>query len=189
MNPNTDNLSPQQSLDIITKMIGQAKGNIRENSFYYLFWGWVLVIVNIGVFTLIQLNVPYAHATWIIIVPAWIITIIYSARRVKRSRVATHLDQITMTLWFSFGIIALTIPLLGKFINYQINPMILLAGSVATVTSGAILRYNPLKIGGVIIFLCGLLSFFVSEQWQPLIAAFAIAVGYIVPGYQLKWQN
>jgi hypothetical protein len=186
MNPETENLSPQQSLDLISRMIGQAKGNIRENSFYYLFWGWVIVIANIGMFTLVQLKFDYAYAIWLIVIPAWIVTIVYSARQAKNSRVATHLDQITMTLWGSFGIIATTIPVLGKFIDYQINPIILLAGSIATVTSGAILKYNPLRIGGVIIFVCGVTSFFVPRQWQPLLAAFAIAAGYIVPGYQLK---
>lgn len=189
MEHETEKLSPQQSIDLITEMISQAKGNLRENSFYFLFWGWVMVIANLGVFALLQIQFPYAYWVWLIVVPAWIVSIVYSVRRAKSSRVATHLDQIAATLWISFGIIAITFPIFGKFINYQINPVILLAGSVATVTSGAILKYNPLRIGGVVMFVSGLISFLVGSHWQPLLAAFAITAGYILPGYQLKRQS
>lgn len=37
MKTTDDTLSPQQSLELISEMINQAKGNVRENSFYYLF--------------------------------------------------------------------------------------------------------------------------------------------------------
>jgi hypothetical protein len=189
MDKQNNDFSPQQSLDLITEMISQAKGNLRGNSFYFLFWGWIIVAANIGMFTLTQMHFQYAFAVWIIVLPAWLVVFVYTARREKQSRVTTHLERVNATLWISFGIVAITISLVGRFIDYQINPLILLAASVATATSGSILRYRPLMIGGIIIFICGTVSFFVDRQWQPLIAALATSIGYIVPGYQLKYQG
>jgi hypothetical protein len=99
------------------------------------------------------------------------------------------LEKVNLTLWISFGTLAIVIPFFGSFINYQINPIILLVGSIATLTSGAILKYLPLMLGGGLFFIGGLLSFFLSHEMQSLAAASTIALGYLVPGYLLKLQK
>lgn len=190
MSHEQEKLSPQQSLDLITHMINEAKGNVRDNSFYYLLWGWVLVAAHLGSFILIEADFPYPYAVWLIIIPAWIASFVHGSRQAKKQlRTVTHLERVNISLWVSFGVLAVIIPFFGSFINFQINPVILLVGSMATVISGIILKYRPLLIGGFIIFACGLGSFFVSHQQQSLLSAFAIALGYLVPGYRLKMQR
>ncbi|MCU0420851.1 MAG: hypothetical protein MUC38_14460 [Cyclobacteriaceae bacterium] len=190
MSNETDKLSPQQSLELITGMINEAKGNVRNNSFYYLLWGWVLVAAHLGSFTLNEIDFPYPYAVWLIIIPAWIASFVHGSRQAKKQlRTVTHLERVNISLWSGFGVLAVVIPFFGSFINYQINPIILLVGSLVTVISGIILKYRPLVIGGALIFACGLVSFFLSSQQQSLIAALAIAVGYLVPGYLLKAQK
>jgi hypothetical protein len=190
MKPENDTLSPQQSLDLIASMISQAKGNVRDSSFYYLFWGWVLIIAHLGSFVLNKIGFEYPFAVWLIVIPAWIVSFIYGKRqRQTQKRAITHLEKINITLWVSFGVLAIVIPFFGNFINYQINPLILLVGSMATMASGVILKFKPLMIGGVIFFVSGLASFFFSTEQQSLIAALTIALGYLVPGYLLKSQK
>jgi hypothetical protein len=190
MKTETDKLNPQQSLDLIAEMINQAKGNVRDNSFYYLFWGWVLIAVHLGSFTLVQLDFAYPFAIWLIILPAWIVSFVYGSRQAKKeNRALSHLEKVNVLLWVSFGVLAVVIPFFGAFINYQINPVILLVGSMATLTSGAIIKYRPLMLGGLVIFFFGLGSFFFTHQQQSLISAVAIALGYLVPGYMLKFQK
>lgn len=190
MNQENEKLSPQQSLDLITQMIDQAKGNVRDNSFYYLFWGWVLIGAHIGSFALHRLDFNYPFVVWLIVIPAWIISFIYGSRQSKKqNRSSTHLEKVNLTLWISFGTLAIVIPFFGSFINYQINPIILLVGSIATLTSGAILKYLPLMLGGGLFFIGGLLSFFLSHEMQSLAAASTIALGYLVPEYLLKLQK
>ncbi|MCX8490557.1 MAG: hypothetical protein ORN54_05770 [Cyclobacteriaceae bacterium] len=186
----TEKLSPQQSLDLIQTMINEAKGNVRDNSFYYLFWGWVLIVAHLGSFVLNTLEFANPYRVWLIIIPAWIISILYGIRqRKKQKRANTHLEKINMTLWISFGVLAVVIPFFGSFINYQINPVTLLVASMATFISGVVLKFRPLMLGGVIFFVFGLASFFFSNEQQSLLSAFAIALGYLVPGYLLKSQK
>jgi polyferredoxin len=190
MNTKDDKLSPQQSLDLITDMINQAKGNIQENSFYYLLWGWAIILAHLGSFVLTKLRFEYPFVVWLIVVPTWIISIVYGARQAKKQeRPITHLEKIYLTLLISFGIMATVIPLFGSFINYQINPIVLLICSMTTFTSGVILKFKPLVIGGITFFTFGLVSFFLSNEHQSLLSAIAIALGYLVPGYLLKSQK
>jgi hypothetical protein len=190
MDAKKDTLSPQQSLDLIAEMINQAKGNVRSNSFYYLFWGWVLIAAHVGSFVLIEIDFAYPFAVWLIIIPAWIISFIYGSRQTqKEKRTITHLEKVNISLWVCFGVLAVVIPFFGSFIDYQINAIILLMGSMATVTSGVILKYRPLLIGGLVLFVFGLFSFYFSYQQQSLISAVAIALGYLIPGYLLKFQK
>lgn len=187
MKTETDKLSPQQSLDLIASMISQAKGNVRDNSFYYLFWGWILIIAHFGSFVLDTINFDYPFVVWLIVIPGWIISFVYGSQQVKKQkRATTHLEKVNIMLWITFGVLAMVIPFFGSFINYQINPVILLIGGMATLTSGAILKFKPLMLGGIVFFVFGLGSFFFSNNYQSLLSAIAIALGYLVPGYLLK---
>ncbi|MEQ9412223.1 MAG: hypothetical protein RIF39_00260, partial [Cyclobacteriaceae bacterium] len=87
MTQETDNLSPDQSLDIIQSMISQAQGNIRKNSFYFILWGWVAVFANCGMYVMIKFTtIPNPQWIWLITIPAWIVSYIYGKRQGKKER-------------------------------------------------------------------------------------------------------
>lgn len=184
-----EKLTTEESLNIITEMINKAKGNVKENSVYFLLWGVVITIANLGMFTLIQLDYSRPYLVWLIALPAWGLTIYTGYRQGKRARSTSHLDRITVWLWFSFGIIIFTLVGFGKLINYQLNPVILLLSAVPTVVSGVIIKFRPLIIGGIVFWLMGIACFLVGGPWQFLIGAFAVTVGYLVPGFMLKYKK
>ncbi len=187
MNSENDNLSPQQSLDVITSMISQAKGNMQKNSFFFLLWGWTIAIANLGVYTLIKFtDYPNPFLFWGIAIPSAVISAVYGSRLEKNSGAITHLDMITKWIWMGFGITTFIIVFFGKQINWQINPVILTMAAVPTFVSGVILRFNPLRYGGIAFWLTGILTFLVRNENQLLIAAVGIILGYLVPGYALK---
>lgn len=189
MNTETDKLNPQQSLELIQSMIEQAKGNVRNHSFYYLFWGWVIAVAHLSHFILLRLDFSRPHAVWLVIPFAWAITFIYAYRQKRRADSSSHFDKIQLALWISFGVFAATIPLVGHVINYQINGFILLGASIATLTSGVTLKFKPLLVGGIAFYVAGVGCFFAPMGYQPLIAAAAIAGGYLLPGYLLRAQK
>src|SRR5262245_30627021 len=139
MKPDSENLSAQESLDLITSMINQAKGNIHKNSFYFLLWGWTILICNLGVFVMLRfLHVANPFWIWLLTIPAWIISAIYG-RNQEHSGTSTHLDQINKWLWICFGLICFTVVLFGYKINFQINPIICTVAAVPTFVSGIML--------------------------------------------------
>lgn len=154
-------LTTEESISIITEMINNAKGNVKENSIYFLLWGSVIAIANIGMFTLIQADYPRPYIVWAISIPAWIVTIITGYKQGQRARATSHLDRISAWLWFSFGIVIFTLVAFGKTINWQLNPVIMLMSTIPTVVSGVIIKFKPLIIGGVCFWAFSILCFLV----------------------------
>jgi hypothetical protein len=186
MKPTADNLSPQQSLDIITSMISQAKGNVRMKSFYFLLWGWVVMLANVGMFTLYQFHYRHFYIVWLLAIPAWILSFYKSYRHRRADQSPTHLDRISGWLWTAFGIIIFTLVAFGYKINFQLNPVILLVCAIPTFVSGIIIKFKPLIIGGILFWIFGIICFLIPMPYQFLAGAAAIACGYLVPGYILK---
>ena len=186
MKAESENLTAQQSLEIITAMIRQAKGKVQKNGFYFMLWGWVVVVANLGMYTLIQLEYSRPYIVWAITIPAWIISLYKGYRDGKSGNATSHLDMVSMWLWVCFGIVVFTIVAFGYKLNYQINPLILTISSVPTFVSGVLLRFRPLMFGGASFWVFGIVGFLMPMDLQPLIGAVAIFCGYLVPGYLLK---
>ena|SRR5688572_16731857 len=179
-------LTTQQSLDIITKMIRQAHGNVKRNSVYLILWGVVIALANIGMFSLMWLNYPRPYLVWLIAIPAWILTIYFSYRSSKNARATSHLDRVNSFLWFSYGLIIFTIVAFGYKINFQLNPVILLISAVPAFVSGIIIKFRPLAIGGILFWIFGIVCFLVEGPWQYLIGAIAVTTGHLIPGLMLR---
>ena len=62
----------------------------------------------------------------------------------------------------------------------------LLIGGIATTTSGLLIKFRPLIIGGMSFFIFSIATTFVSNEYIALIVGAAIICGYLIPGYLLK---
>jgi hypothetical protein len=186
MKHETAPLNPTESLELITFMIQQAKGNVQRNRFHYLLWGWVTVLANFGMFILYKLEFEHPYIVWLITIPTWGVSIYKVIIARKMTSASTHLDKISGALWLSYGVVVFTIIAFGSKINFQISPLILLFTAIPTFVSGMILRYNWLKMGGLVFWIGGIICFFLPIDIQPLVAGLAMLSGYLVPGYKLK---
>lgn len=183
------NLTAQESLSIITAMIEQAKGNVKKNSFYFLLWGWVVTLANLGMFALIHLDYKRPYLVWLIAIPAWIITMARGYRQGRQRKHVSLLDQITIWSWVSFGITVFILIFFGYKINFQLNPLILLVSAIPTLVSGIIVRFRPLVVGAVLFWIFGIVGFLVPLHFQNLVGALAVIFGYLVPGYMLRTRQ
>lgn len=188
METNDDRLSAQQSLTLIESMIRQAKGKASGNSFYYLLWGWVIAACNFGMYFLTKFSPypEYAPAVWMLIIPAWVVTMIYGARQVRTLGIVSHLDQVNKWLWIAMAITITPAWLFGAKINWMVNAIILMQVGGATFVSGVILKFLPLRLGGILFWAAGILCYFLDPVDQYLAGGIAITLGYLLPGYLLR---
>ena len=186
MKTDSEKLTAQQSLDIITTMILEAKGNVKRNGFYFLLWGWVVALANLGMFILAKADYSHPYVVWVITIPAWIISLYLGFRQGNTTHRTTHLDTITGWLWVCFGICVFTLVAFGSRINFQLNPVIITLSAIPTFLSGVIIRFRPLMFGGAVMWVGGIISFLSPIEIQPLIGAAAVVCGYLVPGYLLR---
>ena len=175
MKAESENFTARESIDLIAAMIQEAKGNVQRNHFYFLLWGWVVVLANLGMYALTGLDYDRPYAVWLITIPAWIFTLYKVFSSKKAMRTTTHFDRISGWLWMSFGITIFSLVFFGHKIGYQLNPVIL--------------NFRPLMLGGTAFWVAGVACFLVPMGIQPLVGAVGVVCGYLIPGYMLKQKK
>ena len=149
--------------------------------------GWTITFANLGVYFLIRFtDVANPFLMFSITIPSAIIAAIYGAKQSKMAMAPTHLDSIYKWLWIGFGITCIVLVAFGKQTNWQINPIIITMCAMPTFLTGILLRFTPLMVGGVVFWILGIISFLIPGENQFLLAAVAVTLGYLVPGYMLK---
>lgn len=190
MKQEKEHLTSEESLEIITRMIKTAQGNVKAGAFYFLFWGWIAIIASLAHFYLdMYTDYPAPYMVWLIGIPGWIVTMLYSYKKASAARVKTYSDNLIMWTWIGFGFSILVVIFAGQHINFQITPLIMLFAGLCTFITGLIIRFKPLIIGGSSFWIFTPIAFYLPMVYSPLIMALGIAFGYLIPAYILKKHN
>lgn len=189
-------LTPEQSFTVIDKAVANFKINYQEGAQIFLLWGWILTISSFSNFIILRilhskdaynLMGPYSLGNWIVFAVIGFIILYFMDRKInKEKKVYSYLDGYVKSLWTvagaSFGVAIIIC------MKLEIAPpaiMLLIAG-IATSTSGLLIKFRPLIIGGIAFFAFSIATTFVSNEYIALIVGAAIICGYLIPGYLLK---
>jgi hypothetical protein len=185
-------LSPEESLKLISNMIGQAKARFSENGHLYLLWGWAVLVCSVAQFILLKFVKFEQHymvwmATWLV----FIYQAFYLRQQQKKIKVRGYADQVISAVWITFVILMFLFGFLFGFLigeDYYrvIQPGFLALYGMPTVLSGTILQFRPLIIGGVCCWLLSVLSLFIPADYQILLISVAVIVAWIIPGYMMR---
>ena len=192
----TNQLTPQDSFDIINKAISNFRMNYRESAKIFLLWGWILALASLSNYIILavlkgseayNLMGIYSLINWVIFIVIGFIAQFFILRSInKDKKVYSHLEGYLKKLW----IVSAAAFFIGGFLCFQlgIDPpaiMLLIAG-LATTASGLLIKFKPLILGGISFFIFSVAATFVSNEYIALIVCAAIICGYLVPGYFLK---
>lgn len=194
---NSEPMSGLESMKIIQEMIQKARNQFSENGHLYLLWGWVILICCVAQYLLQHVfQVEQFYLVWMLTWLAFFYQSFYIYRRRKQRTVKTYTDSILAYVWQAFVatmfVSAFVITVLSN--KYQFNsflitgPIIMALYGVPTFISGSILRFLPLKLGGVICWGLALGSVYVPSKFQVLFLAAAVVAAWIVPGYLLQYR-
>lgn len=184
-----EKFSPKDSLQLIDSMISRAKNRVTENGFLYLLWGWVIFVCAIFHFAAVKLSLfKKPELVWMITWGVVIFQIIYLAKLKKNEKVKTYSDGIIDAIWICFGICMFVLVIvLGRFnLWIYINSLVLLLYGIPTFLSGFVMRFTPLKLGGICCWLLAIASTFTSPVYYLLMIALAVMIAWIIPGYLLR---
>ncbi|MCU0376875.1 MAG: hypothetical protein MUC78_01310 [Bacteroidales bacterium] len=191
-----NDLTPEESFSIINKAIANFKINYRESSKVFLLWGWILTLTSITNFIILK----FVHSTepWVLkgyaILGSWVVFILigfiimyFMVRKMNRDKkVHSHIDKFIDYLWW------VTAPsfFIATFICIKLDiappPLMLLVAGIATTTTGLVIKFRPLAIGGMSFFIFSIGATFVSNEYLALVVSAALICGYLIPGYLLK---
>lgn len=183
-------LTPAESLKVIENMIQQAKQSFHRMSFYFLLWGGLLTLATLFEFVMSLAGHAYGWLGWPVIgVLGGVLSLNYGARETKRQGGETMMDRVLQWLWFGFIVTMVIMNVCAVAAQQNPGPTVTILTGLPTFVTGAIMRFKPLLIGGVLFWCIGAISFFVPGTMGALLFAVAMFVGYIVPGLMLKRQE
>jgi len=189
MENNEKMMSSQESLNVISEMISRTKMNIQQGRFHLLLWGWLIVVCSLAEHLLFNLtSVENPWRVWLLTIPGVFVSLIYGFIKGSRQKVYTYSDRIYMWLWMAF---LLTAIILFVFIGAEnrmgtIGPFILMLAAFPTFLSGVIIKFRPLMLGGISMWIFSLVAYFAGPSIGPLAVPAAMITGYLIPAYMLK---
>jgi len=185
-----DNLTPEQSLQLINKMISEVKNELKDNGFFFLFWGWLVFISAITHYIMLKMQSEYAFYVWSILMPlGGIISFIYGITRRKKEnkRVKTFVDRAMAYTWIAFGVSLFIVLSSGSMVGFEkVYPFVLLVYGIGTFITGGIIKMRWLVFGGIACWILSIVAFYVTFDVQLLLLAAGIVVAYIVPGHVIN---
>ena len=182
-------MSGEESLRIITEMINKTKVSIRQGSFHLLFWGWLLIVCSLADWILTNYS-SYAHPyyVWFLVIPGAFVSMIYGFVNGRKEKVHTYANMLYMWTWIGF-LIAATVLFIVQMKNMEnVTPYILLLAGYPTFLSGIIIKFRPLMAGGLCFWIIALIVHFAGPSLAPLGTPVAMLIGYLIPGYLLKYK-
>jgi len=187
-----EKFTPEQSLELIGQMINKAKNKFGENGHLYLLWGWAILACGLAQFILAYyVKWEHHYMVWFLTWLVFIYQMIYLARQKKREKVKTYTDDIIKIVWITFVVLMFLFGFLfGKLMGEEyykfFNPGILALYGMPTVLSGAILKFRPLVIGGIVCWILSIISTYIPFQYQLLLLSAAVIAAWIIPGYLMR---
>ncbi len=181
--------SPQESLRLIDSMIKEARNKYSENGHLYLFWGWVILFCSAANFVLAYFNLydkPYQ--VWWLTAAAGVYQFFYILKHKTNRATKSYTDLLYGYIWLTFGVLLIIAIIITSIKgNWDfLYPQILALYGMPVFLSGIILRFIPLKAGGIVCWLLAIVASLISAQYHLLLLVIAIIVAWLIPGYMLQ---
>ncbi|HNP23723.1 MAG TPA: hypothetical protein PKM63_18785 [Panacibacter sp.] len=182
--------SPAESLKLIQSMIDKTKNSISDKSHYFLLWGWAIFIGCVLQYWLkVIVNWPQHYYAWLITPVALVVHFYFTLRDKRKEKVQTYIGEAFRYLWISIGSSFMVLAFIFSHIGWQYcYPFYILFYAIGTYVSGSLIKFKPLKYGGLVCFPLAAVAELLSSDDQILILALAVMLSYIIPGYLLRQQ-
>lgn len=181
------NMTYEESLNTIQRMITTAKENLEDDSFYFLLWGW-LVFAACTVNYILLFFAPHIQGIgWLVLMPLGaVISMLYGYKQDKIQRTQSYIDDVMKYVMISFLVSLCVVLFFQGKLGLATYPMVILVYGMWLFVSGGALKFRPMIAGGIINWILGIVSFFFPFEQQLMILALAVLLGYIIPGHMLK---
>jgi hypothetical protein len=177
--------TPQESLQLISQVIEDAKTRFEENGFIYVFWGLLIATVAYAQFILLQ-NEYYAinwYPYFLIPVGVAFSALYYARKRKRENKKSNQISNIISKMWLTLGINKMILGFLfAPILAENLSPIILILLSIGIFVSAVALKSNALFISGIFINIAGIVCFKVDWEYQSLVLGTVSLIAVAIPG-------
>ena len=202
-------MTEKESLELISKMINKAQNRYHDSGTGPILWGTVISICSLVTYfrILYQFSLPFDiwYLTFIAIVPQIFIAI----RENRLNKARGYDDDILDAVWMVFGMSIFLLIFINANIVSTLQPVIefyknksavstvpnynsfatsffLLLYGIPTIITGTCRKMKPMLYGGVICWICCIVSVFTDITWDMLLTAIAAISAWLIPGILLR---
>jgi hypothetical protein len=184
-------LTPEQSLLLITKTIEETKERFKENGHVLVFWGLLMLIVIGSQFILSLLELYKFTMYPVYLYPLGGVYMIYIwIKEKKKNMPKTIIGNILGNIGW---IVGMNLMVMGFFFSAQLGeamaPVFIILLALMIMVSGLSIRFRPLTIGGALLNLIGLGTFFLDRDYHGFSMMLGAVVGLIIPGILLNYAR
>ncbi len=183
-------LTPEDSFLLITKTIAETKERFKENGHILVFWG-ILILIVIGSQFILSLLEIYKFTMY----PVYLYPLVGGGYMIyiwinekKKNMPETIVGNILKSIGWIVGMNLMT---LGFFFSDQLGeaiaPVFLILLAIMIFVSGLSIKFRPLTIGGILVNLIGLGSFFLDRDYHGFSMMLGAVAGLIIPGILLNY--
>ncbi len=186
-----ENITPEESLLLITKTIEETKQRFQENGHIIILWGVITFVVFASqyIFSAIGWYKKFDIIWTTALFPLGAIyTFIYIRKNIKRRNLPkTLLTRVLETMGWAMGANLMMLGFLfGKQLGDAMAPVFIILLALSMIVTGASIKFKPLFIGGILMNLIGLGSFYFSRDYHGFSMMLGALVGLIIPGILLN---
>jgi len=182
-------LTPEQSLLLISKTIEDTKERFKEHGGIFIFWGSLTVLVfgSQLIFSLLELYQFTMLPIYLFPLGA-ILTGLYVWREYRRHNIPrTIIGNVLQNIGWVVGMNLMIMGFLfSDVLGDAMGPVFIILLALMIIVSGLSIRFKPLTIGGALANLIGLGSFFFERDYHGISLMVAAVVGMIIPGIMLN---
>ena len=186
--------SKEEQIEVISKVINSTKENLKPLSVNFIFWGSLIVVMS-----LIHYSIPrfiqyteYSSLLFWTILPmlGMLFTIVYNIKIRKVLGYETYLNRVIKIIWgiFNLSWLVMVVTSLLNGINNPV-PEILFLLSTTLITTGIIIKFKPILIGGILLMLFTIYINFNPNINFLIVNIIGVSLGMLVPGISLYFSK
>ncbi len=183
------NFSNEESLQLITKMINQAKNYYYDSGLGALLWGFTNLICFVLAYLRDTKKIEFPFDPFLLMIITFGVQVYFDRKENKIKKAVNYLDDVHKYVWTAFGISVLVLTIAGGFTNvgYVVLPVLLILFGIPTFISGCINKFTPFIIGGISCWILSILAFLNNAHYSGyLIVAAGAVIAWIIPGFILR---
>ena len=180
-------LSGEESLKLINRMIYEAKGYFYESGLGGLIYGFSILICTLLTWFRETGMLPFPFNPFLLMMPVFFIQGWIQYREEKRKKAKTFTDEAIDHVWLGY-FLSVFAALCGNFANagYIIITIILFLTAFASFITGMLTKFRYHVICGIICMLIAAVSFFIQNTNIYLLLAAVAVLVWLIPGFILR---
>jgi hypothetical protein len=187
MNHPEKELTGQESLALIAKMINKAKRDYLDSGLSSLLWGSVIMFCSLVTYANNWLKWPNMDYVWFLTIGAVIPQILIAIREGKARKHRSYDEDLMSGIWIAFGITMFVMGyIFSRYPSEAITSLYLAIYGIPTFAVGYARRFRPMLYGGVACWILAIYCLYCGYPNTLLCLGLGALLAWFIPGLILR---